>query len=280
VHTKWAAVLCSPTPGSGVAVAASEMGVCDTESSIYNLLFFAQFHYLGHVARSFVRWASAQTCQSFSIASWKPATLPSNHPKHAYIGSLYCAFSIRSDKVRMSPLASSGSWNRESTLACTTSKPRRFQAQPPSLPLGCRVCCKGSVFQVVTLNGVCVGTQTGLSHNLTSMQISEWIELIQLLHIESFEAIVAEMRDRYQENIRNSSPVLIILNTLQVVQSVCLQGIELFGIVLTACMACAAKQHFTKHSCGSHCPPFPWHLQLRNQSGTRCFALATGCADP
>ena len=111
----------------------------------------------------------------------------------------------------------------------------------PSLPLGCRVCCKGSVFQVVTLNGVCVGTQTGLSHNLTSMQISEWIELIQLLHIESFEAIVAELRDRYQENIRNSSPVLIILNTLQVVQSVCLQGIELFGIVLTACMACAAK---------------------------------------
>ena len=48
------------------------------------------------------------------------------------------------------------------------------------------------------------------------MQISEWIELIRLLHIESFEAIVAELRDRYQENTRNSSPVLIIFNTLQV----------------------------------------------------------------
>jgi len=79
------------------------------------------------------------------------------------------------------------------------------------------VCRKCSVCQVGTLNGVCVGTQTGLSHNLTSMQISGWVELIQLLHIESFEAIVAELRDRYQENLRNSSPVLIIFNTLQVV---------------------------------------------------------------
>jgi len=112
------------------------------------------------------------------------------------------------------------------------------------------------------------------------MQISEWIELIQLLHIESFEGIVAELRDRYQENIRNSSPVLIIFNTLQVVKRVCLHGIEPLIVVLTAWMACAAKQHFTAHYCGSYRPPFPWHLQLRNQSGPRGLALATVCADP
>ena len=53
-------------------------------------------------------------------------------------------------------------------------------------------------------------------HNLTTMQISEWVELINLLHVDTFVEMVAEMRERYQENERNSSPVLIIYNTLEV----------------------------------------------------------------
>ena len=61
-----------------------------------------------------------------------------------------------------------------------------------------------------------VKTQTGLVHNLTTMQINEWVELINLLHVETFVEMVAEMRERYQENERNSSPVLIIYNTLEV----------------------------------------------------------------
>ena len=60
-------------------------------------------------------------------------------------------------------------------------------------------------------------TQTGLLHYLTSMQINEWIELIKLLHVEGFDTIVADLRDRYQENDRNCSPILIIFNTLQVI---------------------------------------------------------------
>jgi len=68
---------------------------------------------------------------------------------------------------------------------------------------------------------VCVCVQTGLSHNLTTMQISEWVELIRLLHIDTFSTVVAEMRERYQENDRNSSPVLIIFDTLQVASCVC-----------------------------------------------------------
>jgi len=60
-------------------------------------------------------------------------------------------------------------------------------------------------------------TQTGLLHHLTSMQITEWIELIKLLHVEGFDTIVADLRDRYQENDRNCSPILIIFNTLQVI---------------------------------------------------------------
>ena len=60
-------------------------------------------------------------------------------------------------------------------------------------------------------------TQTGLLHYLTSMQITEWIELIKLLHVEGFDTIVADLRDRYQENDRNCSPILIIFNTLQVI---------------------------------------------------------------
>ena len=59
-------------------------------------------------------------------------------------------------------------------------------------------------------------TQTGLVHNLTTMHISEWVELINMLHVETFMSMVAEMRERYQENERNSSPVLIIYTTLQV----------------------------------------------------------------
>jgi len=61
-----------------------------------------------------------------------------------------------------------------------------------------------------------VNMQIGLAHNLTTMQINEWVELIRLLHIETFGTVVAEMRERYQENDRNSSPVLIIFDTLQV----------------------------------------------------------------
>jgi hypothetical protein len=48
------------------------------------------------------------------------------------------------------------------------------------------------------------------------MQICEWVELINLLHVEAFLPMVAQMRERCQENERNSSPVLIIYNTLQV----------------------------------------------------------------
>jgi len=64
---------------------------------------------------------------------------------------------------------------------------------------------------------MCMYTQTGLLHHLTSMQITEWIELIKLLHVEGFDTIVADLRDRYQENDRNCSPILIIFNTLQVI---------------------------------------------------------------
>jgi len=53
-------------------------------------------------------------------------------------------------------------------------------------------------------------------HNLTTMHISEWVELINMLHVETFIPMVAEMRERHQENERNSSPVLIIYTTLQV----------------------------------------------------------------
>jgi len=48
------------------------------------------------------------------------------------------------------------------------------------------------------------------------MQISEWAELIKMIHVETFGVMVAEMRERYQENDRNGSPLLIIFNTLQV----------------------------------------------------------------
>ena len=71
--------------------------------------------------------------------------------------------------------------------------------------------------------------QTGLLHNLTTMQISEWVELIKLLHIETFGTVVAEMRERYQENDRHSSPVLIIFNTLQVTPTPVASGSGLRG---------------------------------------------------
>lgn len=48
------------------------------------------------------------------------------------------------------------------------------------------------------------------------MHINEWVELINMLHVDTFTEMVAEMRERYQENERNSSPVLIIYNTLEV----------------------------------------------------------------
>jgi hypothetical protein len=48
------------------------------------------------------------------------------------------------------------------------------------------------------------------------MQMSEWIDLIKLLHIDIFAQVVGEMRQRYQENDRNASPVLIIYKTLEV----------------------------------------------------------------
>jgi len=46
--------------------------------------------------------------------------------------------------------------------------------------------------------------------------MSEWIDLIKLLHIDIFAQVVGEMRQRYQENDRNASPVLIIYKTLEV----------------------------------------------------------------
>jgi len=46
--------------------------------------------------------------------------------------------------------------------------------------------------------------------------MSEWFDLIKLLHIASFAQVVGEMRQRYQENDRNASPVLIIYQTLEV----------------------------------------------------------------
>ena len=58
--------------------------------------------------------------------------------------------------------------------------------------------------------------QTGLMHSLTTMHINEWVELINMLHVDTFAEMAAEMRERYQENNRNSSPVLIIHNTLEV----------------------------------------------------------------
>jgi len=48
------------------------------------------------------------------------------------------------------------------------------------------------------------------------MHINEWVELINMLHVDTFVEMVAEMRERYQEKERNSSPVLIIYNTLEV----------------------------------------------------------------
>jgi len=48
------------------------------------------------------------------------------------------------------------------------------------------------------------------------MQIYEWVELINMLHVENFIPMVAELREKCQENERNSSPVLIIYHTLQV----------------------------------------------------------------
>jgi len=41
-------------------------------------------------------------------------------------------------------------------------------------------------------------TQTRLVHNLTTIHISEWVELINMLHVETFMPMLAEMRERYQ----------------------------------------------------------------------------------
>jgi len=71
--------------------------------------------------------------------------------------------------------------------------------------------------QITGFELICVFfEQTGLVHNLTTMHINEWVELINMLHVDTFTEMVAEMRERYQENERNSSPVLIIYNTLEV----------------------------------------------------------------
>ena len=74
------------------------------------------------------------------------------------------------------------------------------------------------------------------------MQISEWIELIKLLHVEVFDTIVASLRDRYQENDRNSSPVLIIVNTL-LVSHTRFHNSQPNEYIHTSSSACAAGQN-------------------------------------
>ena len=59
-------------------------------------------------------------------------------------------------------------------------------------------------------------SQNGLKHLLTSMEINEWVEIICLIHVEDFQGIVNSTRERYQQEQRNFSPLLIIYQTLEV----------------------------------------------------------------
>ena len=51
------------------------------------------------------------------------------------------------------------------------------------------------------------------------MEINEWVEIICLIHVEDFQGIVDSTRERYQQEQRNYSPLLIIYQTLEVLRS-------------------------------------------------------------
>jgi len=63
-------------------------------------------------------------------------------------------------------------------------------------------------------------TQNGLKHLLTSMEINEWVEMICIIHVDGFPNILYTMQKRYQQEQRNTSPLLLICQTLTVFLSI------------------------------------------------------------